>query len=253
MIRIFLIFFFAFSAAFAAEDATKENYSNTAAPLKTNVNDGDFVDVKGNVVNDYSKESPRFFNPQTPTPSRFFTADLSMPEMFGTTNNLVKKIGSFYRAYGEVIFVQGTVTDSFGVPIESAVIQIWQTNSAGKYHTLLEPGSEYIDKYFNMSGRAITDNLGNYHFITIMPGSNPGRAPHINLNIYHPKFGKLETEMYFQDHPYNKADYQYLAYSDEEQKLLTANVHNSEITNPQSIKLCTFNITLRGTHQYKKF
>jgi len=253
MIRIFLIFFFAFSAAFAAEDAAKENYSNSNAPVKTNVQTSEFVDVKGNVVNDYSKESPRFFNPQTPTPSRFFTADLSMPDIFGTTNNLVKKVGSFYRAYGEVIFLQGTVTDSFGVPIENAVIEIWQTNAAGKYHTLLEPGSEYIDKYFNMSGRAITDNLGNYHFITIMPGANPGRAPHINLNIYHPKFGKLETEMYFQDHPYNKNDYQYLAYSSEEQKLLTAGVHHSEVTNPQSIKLVTFNITLRGTHQYKRF
>ncbi len=201
----------------------------------------------------FSEESSSVFEPRKPTPSRFFAADLSMPETFATTNNLAKKVGSFYRAFGEIIFLQGTIIDSFGVPIEGAVIEIWQTNAAGKYHTLLEPSSEYIDQYFSMSGRAITDNLGNYHFITIMPGSNPGRAPHINMNIYHSKFGKLETEMYFAQHPYNISDYQYLAYDEEERKLITASVKNSDITNPNSIKLFTFNIVLRGVHQFKKF
>lgn len=193
------------------------------------------------------------FTPKTQTPDRFFAADISMPEVFVTSNNLARKTGSFYRAFGEVIFVQGTVSDSFGVPIEGAVVEIWQTNSAGKYHSLLEPDSEYIDEYFNMSGRSITDNLGNYHFITIMPGSHPGRAPHINMNIYHPRFGKIETEMYFEDHPYNDTDYQYLAYTKEERSLLTANVSSSDILNPKSIKICAFDITMRGIHKYKSY
>lgn len=85
-----------------------------------------------------------------------------------------------------------------------------------------------------------------------MPGSTSGRAPHINMNIYHPKFGKLETEMYFENHPYNKSDYQYLAYSDEEKKLLTTIVRHSNPLNPKSIKLCTFNITMKGVHQFFK-
>lgn len=193
------------------------------------------------------------FNPKKPTPSRFFAADISMPDQFSTTNNLAKKVGSFYRAFGEIIFIQGSLTDSFGVPIVGAVIEIWQTNSAGKYHTLLDKNSEYVDKYFNMSGRTISDNLGNYSFITIMPGSVQGRAPHINMNIYHSKFGKLETEMYFEKHPFNESDYQYLAYSEEERKLLLAQVRHTDILNTQSIKLCTFNIVMRGTHLYKKF
>lgn len=199
------------------------------------------------------EKDSRIFHPLTPTPSRFFTADISLPEIFETSNNLAKKPGSFYRAFGEVIFFQGTVTDSFGVPIAGAVVDIWQANAAGKYHNLLDPNSEYIDKYFSMSGKSITDNVGNYHFITIIPGSNPGRAPHINMNIYHPKFGKLETEIYFENHPFNKNDYQYLSYSPDEQKLLTATVRHTDILNPKSIKLCTFNVVLRGIQQYKKF
>lgn len=199
------------------------------------------------------KKEILILNPKKPTPSRFFAADISMPDQFGTTNNLAKKVGSFYRAFGEIIFLQGTLTDSFDVPITGAVIEIWQTNSAGKYHTLLDKNSEYVDKYFNMSGRTLTDNLGNYSFITVMPGSTSGRAPHINMNIYHPKFGKLETEMYFEKHPYNNSDYQYLAYLEEERKLITATVRNTDITNTKSIKLCTFNIVMRGTQLYKKF
>ncbi|MFZ9470383.1 MAG: protocatechuate 3,4-dioxygenase [Rickettsiales bacterium] len=193
------------------------------------------------------------FKPKVPTPSRLFTADLSMPETFQSTNNLAKKPGSFYRAYGEIIFIQGTLTDSFGVPIHNAVIEIWQTNSAGKYHTLLESGSGYIDKFFSMSGRAISDNLGNYHFISIMPGATSGRAPHINMNVYHPRFGKLETEIYFMNHPFNFTDYQYLSYPEEDRKLITAEVRNTDILNPKSIKIVTFNITMKGIHQYKKF
>lgn len=193
------------------------------------------------------------FKPKKPTPSRFFTSNLSVPDKFVTSNNLAKKVGSFYRAHGEIIFVQGVVSDSFGVPIHNAVIEIWQANAAGKYHTLLEPDSEYVDKFFNMSGRSITDNLGNYYFITVLPGSNPGRAPHINFNIYHPKFGKLETEMYFEKHPLNDSDYQYLSYDEDDRKMLTADVHHSNMFNTKSIKVFTFNITLKGIHYYKGF
>ena len=195
----------------------------------------------------------RTFNPLKPTPSRFFAADISIPDHFATSNNLAKKVGSFYRAYGEIIFIQGTLTDSFAVPIEGAIIEIWQTNSAGKYHSLIDANSEYVDKYFSMSGRTVTDNLGNYSFITIMPGSRAGRAPHINMNIYHQKFGKLETEMYFEKHPFNDDDYQYLSYFEEERKLLTAQVRHTEIINTNSIKICTFNLVMRGAQQYKKF
>lgn len=206
-----------------------------------------------NLANKYFSKDLSVFEPKKPTPSRFFKSTLSMPDEFFTSNNLVKKSGSFYRAFGEIIFIQGTITDSFGVPIHNAVVEIWQANAAGKYHTLLEANSQFIDKYFNMSGRAITDNLGNYYFITIMPGRNIGRAPHINMNIYHVDFGKLETEMYFAKHPDNESDYQYLSYEDEDKKMVTATVHHSDIFDSKSIKVFTFDIVMKGIHRYKRF
>jgi protocatechuate 3,4-dioxygenase beta subunit len=199
-----------------------------------------------------TEKSLQIFYPKKATPSRFFAADISMPNHFETNNNLAKKVGSFYRASGEIIFLQGEITDSFEVPVSGAVIEIWQTNSAGKYHSLLDKNSEYIDANFNMSGRTISDNMGNYNFITVMPGSVFGRAPHINMNIYHEKFGKLKTEIYFENHPFNKTDYQYLAYDDNDRKALTATVRHTNILDTKSIKLCTFDITMSGIHQFKK-
>ena len=193
------------------------------------------------------------FTPQVSTPPRLFSSELSIPDKFSTSNNLVKKPGSFYTAVGEIIYVQGRVTDSFGLPIDGAIVEIWQTNSAGKYQTLLDPSSDLIDKNFSMSGRAVTDNLGNYYFITIMPGFYLSRAPHINMNVYHPKFGKLETEMYFEDHPLNQNDYHYLSYDDDEKKLLTSKVRLVNVFDSKSTKVCTFDIVMNGTHQYKSF
>jgi protocatechuate 3,4-dioxygenase beta subunit len=154
---------------------------------------------------------------------------------------------------GEVILVKGKVTDPFGVPISGAIIEIWQTNSAGKYQNLLEKNSNLIDSHFNMSGKAITDNLGNYHFLTIMPGFYLNRAPHININIYHKDFDKIETEMYFEDHPSNLEDYEYLSYSDRDKELLTANVRLSNIFYKNSEKICIFNIVMNGIHKYKNY
>lgn len=199
------------------------------------------------------KPSNELFEPKTPTPTRLFSADLSMPEKFNTTNNLLQKTGSFYAAFGEILNLQGNITDSFGLPIDGAIVEIWQTNSAGKYQTLLDPNSDLVDRNFNMSGRTLTDNLGNYYFFTIMPGFYLNRAPHINMNVYHPKFGKLETEIYFENHPKNDTDYQYLSYSNEDKKLLTAKVRLTDIFNSKSTKIATFNIVMKGVHQYKSF
>lgn len=199
------------------------------------------------------KATNDIFSPRRPTPTRLFSADLSMPEKFNTTNNLVQKTGSFYAAFGEILYLQGTVTDSFGLPIENAIVEIWQTNSAGKYQTLLEDNSDLSDKNFSMSGRSITDNMGNYFFITIVPGFYLNRAPHINVNVYHEKFGKLETEMYLEGHPKNETDYEYLSYSDEDREALTAKVRLSNMYDSRSTKIATFDIVLKGVHQYKYF
>ncbi len=242
-------------------DSKNKDFSSSAIP-KNPLNSNDFLRRKKKPkavipekAEQLQKGNPRvaIFTPRPYTPNRLFSAELSKPENFVNSNNLIKKSGSFYQARGEVVHISGKVTDSFGVPISGAVIEVWQTNSAGKYQSLLESDSEFMDVHFNMSGKAITDNLGNYQFLTVMPGSYLNRAPHINANIYHEQFGKIETEIYFENHPRNKVDHEYLSYNEEEKELLTAKVKLSDMFNKKSYKICTFNIVMNGVHKYKSF
>jgi protocatechuate 3,4-dioxygenase, beta subunit len=196
---------------------------------------------------------PDIFSPKSPTPNRKYTNNYLIPKKFHTTNNLVRKTGSFYQAQGEIIFVKGQVTDSFGVPISGAVIEIWQTNSIGKYQSILPDDSDFIDENFTGSGRVVTDNLGNYNFITIFPGSYLDRAPHINLNIYHDQFGVIETEIYFEDHPLNIKDYYYLSYSKKDREDITAKFRLRNMLDVNSNKIFIFNIVMEGVHLYKNF
>ena len=112
---IVLIYFISFSS-FALEESsdnlsksdskTLESYSNDEVKEVNGVFKG-FIDLSGRPINQYSQDSPSIFEPRYPTPPRFFSADLSIPDKFSSTNNLVKKVGAFYRAFGEVIFIQG--------------------------------------------------------------------------------------------------------------------------------------------------
>ena len=201
----------------------------------------------------YANDPVNLFSPKQATPKRKFSSLVSKPDIFVSSNNLAKKPGSFYGAKGEVIYLTGQVTDSFGVPVSGAVIRIWQTNSAGWYQNLLVADSDLIDENFSMSGKTATDNLGNFGFITIMPGSYANRAPHINIDVAHRQFESLESEIYFADHPKNDQDYQYLSYDDLQKKLLTANVRLANGLDPSSTKIFNFDVTLEGVHKFKGF
>ena len=193
------------------------------------------------------------FTPQKQTPDGLFINTLSKPDVFSTSNDLTRVVGSFHVATGELLYLKGTITDAFGVPIEGATVRIWQTNSSGKYQSLLEEDSEYIDKNFIMSGTARSDNLGRYGFKTIFPGFIEGRAPHINVIISHKDFGEIQTEDYFENHPLNEKDPQYMSYTEAEKEMLTAKVVNIDNMDPKQGKIATFNIVMDGIHAYKGY
>ncbi|MDR2777665.1 MAG: hypothetical protein LBB24_02775 [Rickettsiales bacterium] len=187
------------------------------------------------------------------TPSALIFDNLSKPILFSKSNNLVRRAGSFKLALGEPLYIKGKITDAFGVPIDGVIVKIWQTNATGRYHSLLQRNSKYIDKNFLMSGQSVTDNMGRYEFITIFPGFYDDRAPHINVIVSHKKFGIVETEMYFDNNPKNSKDPVYLAYSEDDRKLLTATVRPLHSGNPESGKIAIFNMVMDGLQQYKRY
>ena len=91
------------------------------------------------------------------------------------SNNLIRKPGSALRAKGQYIVLSGQVLDKDCLPISNAVIQIWQTDTAGNYLEAYDLINDWdtmnpdYDKNFAYSGSTQTNNLGEYNFVTILP------------------------------------------------------------------------------------
>src|SRR5690606_33724168 len=72
---------------------------------------------------------------------------------------------------GERIIVVGRVLDEDERPVRNALIEIWQANAAGRYIHKNEVHPAPLDPNFTGAGRCLTDENGEYRFITIRPGA----------------------------------------------------------------------------------
>ena len=114
-------------------------------------------------------------------------------------------------AAGERIRVEGRVTDADGVPVNDAMIEIWQADSQGRYASPRDDRS-LPNASFKGFGRSGTDEKGAFRFDTIKPGSVPGpdgkaQAPHILVAFFsRGLLTHLYTRIYFSDEAGNAAD-----------------------------------------------
>jgi protocatechuate 3,4-dioxygenase beta subunit len=126
--------------------------------------------------------------------------------MTDTDNDLVKVAGLVREAGGEIITLQGQITDRDGAPLPGARIEIWQCDVNGKY---LHPGDNRLvayDQGFQGFGHNITDDAGNYAFRTIKPTKYPGRTPHIHVKVFDGNRELLTTQFYVAGNPDNARD-----------------------------------------------
>jgi protocatechuate 3,4-dioxygenase, beta subunit len=110
---------------------------------------------------------------------------------------------------GERIIVTGRVQDEDGRPVADSLIEIWQTNAAGRYVHATDQHAAPLDPNFFGAGRVVTDAEGRYRFVTIRPGAYPWpnhpnawRPGHIHFSLFGPSFlTRLVTQMYFPGDP----------------------------------------------------
>lgn len=113
---------------------------------------------------------------------------------------------------GERIRIEGRVLDGDGVPIDDAMVEIWQANAYGRYCHAADQRDVPLDPSFTGYGRSGTDEEGHYWFETIKPGRVPfdegeWQAPHISLIIFsRGLLNHVMTRLYFQDEPANGDD-----------------------------------------------
>lgn len=115
-------------------------------------------------------------------------------------------------AAGTPIVVVGTVYDGAGDPVPDAMVEVWQSDGAGRYRHPLDGRSSDVPTSFIGFGRVATTAEGRYRIATVMPGTVPGRngtiqAPHLNVHVFaRGLLDKLSTRIYFSDHPANAED-----------------------------------------------
>jgi protocatechuate 3,4-dioxygenase beta subunit len=155
---------------------------------------------------------------------------------------------------GQRIIVFGQVRDSGGRPVPDTLIEIWQTNAAGRYRHAREHHPAPLDPNFDGVGRAITDAGGRYRFITIQPGSYPWgnhynawRPAHIHFSLFGRAFTqRLVTQMYFPGDPLLPLDPIYNSVPDEKARERMVAEFSITDTQPEWALAYRFDIVLRG-------
>lgn len=119
--------------------------------------------------------------------------------------DLTSNAGTGGVAIGERIIVTGRVIDERGDPVPNTLIEIWQANSAGRYAHRSDQHDAPLDPNFLGIGRCLTNEAGEYSFLSIRPGAYPWlnhpnawRPAHIHFSLFGPSFAsRLVTQMYF--------------------------------------------------------
>lgn len=106
---------------------------------------------------------------------------------------------------GERILVTGRIFDGAGQPLTDALVEIWQADAAGLYHSPEEPRGEADPNFVGWGRQPTNAKTGEFRFETIKPGRVPfhdGRpmAPHITVWIAARGINVgLHTRLYFGD------------------------------------------------------
>lgn len=125
--------------------------------------------------------------------------------------DLIQVDGAKKIALGEIVIVQGVLTDQNCKPVAGALVEIWQACASGRYNHPSDPNTAPIDPDFQYWGKAITDSKGQYRFRTIKPGSYPAdvgwiRPAHIHFKVSALGYIELITQMYFVGDQFNDKD-----------------------------------------------
>jgi protocatechuate 3,4-dioxygenase beta subunit len=123
--------------------------------------------------------------------------------------DLTRNAGTGGEAIGQRIIVTGRVLAADGAPVPNTLVEVWQTNAAGRYRHKRDQWPGPLDPNFLGIGRCLTDGSGTYRFLTVRPGAYPWRnhpnawrPAHIHFSLFGPSWAsRLVTQMYFADDP----------------------------------------------------
>jgi protocatechuate 3,4-dioxygenase beta subunit len=169
-------------------------------------------------------------------------------------NDLARNADTGKEAMGERIIVVGRVLDEDDKPVPNTLIEIWQANAAGRYHHPVDQHNAPLDPNFIGAGRCVTNDKGEYRYLTIKPGAYPWlnhpnawRPAHIHLSLFGPSFvTRLVTQFFFPGDPLIPHDpiLNSIPTRSGRERLMASYAH--DVTEPEFALGYRFDIVLRG-------
>jgi protocatechuate 3,4-dioxygenase beta subunit len=155
---------------------------------------------------------------------------------------------------GERIILAGRVLDENGDPMPNTLLEIWQCNSAGRYHHHRDEHDAPLDPNFTGNGRVLTDAEGRYKVTTIKPGAYPWRnhpnawrPAHIHFSVFGTSMlQRLVTQMYFPGDPLLGDDPIFNSIPQERVRERLIAKFDWSLTQPEWALGYEFNFVLRG-------
>ena len=143
-------------------------------------------------------------DPLRPTPSQTEGPFYPLALPADSDHDLLRN-GRVAYGKGQPAWVEGLVTDTRGVPVSGAVVEIWQCDQAGHYHHPGDGGQ--ADPAFQGFGQVAVGRDGRYRFRTLRPAPYSGRTPHIHFKLRLDRMELLTTQMYVAGDPGNERDF----------------------------------------------
>ena len=115
-------------------------------------------------------------------------------------------------AKGERVWLTCRVLDGDGLPVDDAMLEVWQADFQGKYNHPDDMQDKQADPACRGFGRVGTGSDGSCQFETIKPGGVRGiggipQAPHLNVAVFaRGLLRHLYTRIYFAGDPANEKD-----------------------------------------------
>ena len=155
---------------------------------------------------------------------------------------------------GERISVSGRLLGSDGRPIPGQLVEVWQANAAGRYRHAVDTHPAPLDPNFTGAGRCLTDENGEYRFVTVKPGAYPWknhanawRPAHIHFSVFGRAIpDRLVTQMYFPDDPLFPFDPIFNSVRDEKARDRMISSFELDLTQPEWSLGFRFDIVLGG-------
>lgn len=169
-------------------------------------------------------------------------------------NDLTRNANTGGEAIGERIIVTGRVLDEDGRALPHTLVEVWQTNSSGRYIHKNDQHGAPLDPNFIGAGRCVTDEKGEYRFLTVRPGAYPWRnhynawrPAHIHFSLLGPSFvNRLVTQMYFPGDPLQPLDPILNSIPDESARQRLVARYDHDLSEPEWALGFRFDIVLRG-------